>query len=704
MYNHQYQQLKQLLGNLFLPFITLLLLLLLVDPSNSFSFLKTSIPTSLSSPYHNHDNNHRIIKPSTRQSKKSITTLFQSDLTYEKEEEKRRIKDVLNNILVENQIMTTIQTDDSDITGSNNQNIKEINLELVSIGKEFDSYKTRFDYYSLWKKHHQQKYNNNNDHDDDNANPNNHNVHPSIWIRDNQLNVNVKSFLESSRNLSSKEAEMEEQNLHLQSYHRQFNNQQGLGNKSNTYNVTTLYGLSTSILDEYGVQQYEKKISWQGDKYTTELYNKNNDKLFIKVVKYLSFGYSDNDEDLDHTNGNSIVLVVNSTLYNESEKSISCLEKFRPAYSMKDQILESFVNDPYQLQSLLQKQQGRYMRSEMKRVPGCTSIVNVCTTLVPIVNNDDTDPSFQVIVDGESDTLVSRGLLAVLSSTLSLFNSNDILNIDPFTFADDIQLRSVLTAGRNDGLSNMVSVVQNQIRQLLVDYGVNVDQLSSEMKDLSDDAFQTEIKSQDRRPTVAMLLSGGVDSAVALNILRRQNYNVTAFYLKIWLEDELAHLGQCPWEDDYNVCVEVCKHAGNVPLEAISLQDAYKERVISYTIDEAKRGFTPNPDIMCNSRIKFGCFYDAIADRGFDYVASGHYAQLMKVNGDDDDGKVMKLLRAPDPIKDQSYFLAALRQDQLKRVLFPIGHLQKSEVRALAEEFDLPNKSRPDSQGKLIFN
>jgi tRNA-specific 2-thiouridylase len=98
---------------------------------------------------------------------------------------------------------------------------------------------------------------------------------------------------------------------------------------------------------------------------------------------------------------------------------------------------------------------------------------------------------------------------------------------------------------------------------------------------------------------------------------------------------------------------------------------------------------------MCNSRVKFGCFYDAIEGRGFDYVASGHYAQLVV----DDKTGLKKLLRAPDPVKDQSYFLCALTQEQLQKVIFPIGHLQKSEVRELAQEFDLPNKNRPDSQG-----
>jgi tRNA-specific 2-thiouridylase len=226
----------------------------------------------------------------------------------------------------------------------------------------------------------------------------------------------------------------------------------------------------------------------------------------------------------------------------------------------------------------------------------------------------------------------------------------------------------------------MVRVVQGQIQSLLTD-------------EPSSALATAKINSNSGKPTVAMLLSGGVDSSVALNLLHSQGYSVTAFYLKIWLEDELAHLGQCPWEDDYDMCIQVCNQAG-VPLESISLQQEYKETVISYTVAAAQRGRTPNPDIMCNSRVKFGCFYDAIEGRGFDYVASGHYAQLIA-----DDNGAKQLLRAPDAVKDQSYFLCALKQEQLQRVLFPIGHLEKHEVRQLAQDYDLPNKNRPDSQG-----
>jgi len=190
---------------------------------------------------------------------------------------------------------------------------------------------------------------------------------------------------------------------------------------------------------------------------------------------------------------------------------------------------------------------------------------------------------------------------------------------------------------------------------------------------------------------IAMLISGGVDSSVALSLLKNEGHEVTAFYLKIWLEDELAFLGECPWEEDLEMVRAVCEQL-NVPLEVISLQKEYWDDVVQYTISEVKAGRTPNPDMMCNQRIKFGKFYERI-DASFEKVATGHYAQVEEKEG------VFYLKKSPDPIKDQTYFLAHLSQSQLKRALFPIGSYAKEKVRDLAHQFDLPNKDRKDSQG-----
>src|SRR5690554_4051072 len=125
----------------------------------------------------------------------------------------------------------------------------------------------------------------------------------------------------------------------------------------------------------------------------------------------------------------------------------------------------------------------------------------------------------------------------------------------------------------------------------------------------------------------AVLVSGGVDSAVALHTLRRRGgHRLRAYYLKIWLEDDLSFLGSCPWEEDLSYAQAVCD-AADTPLEIIPLQQEYYDRVVSYTLAELRRGFTPSPDIFCNERIKFGAFFDAI-DGGADRIATGHYADI----------------------------------------------------------------------------
>jgi tRNA-specific 2-thiouridylase len=190
---------------------------------------------------------------------------------------------------------------------------------------------------------------------------------------------------------------------------------------------------------------------------------------------------------------------------------------------------------------------------------------------------------------------------------------------------------------------------------------------------------------------IAVLLSGGVDSSVALRLLKKQGHDITAFYLKIWLQDEFSFLGDCPWEEDLKFVREVCSQA-DVPLEVLPLQNEYWNTVVKYTIEEVKEGRTPNPDIFCNSLIKFGQFYDKI-DNSYEKVASGHYAWVDEVKG-----KYI-LKRSPDPIKDQTYFLAYLTQQQLSRALFPIGKHKKARIRELALEYELPNMNRKDSQG-----
>lgn len=189
----------------------------------------------------------------------------------------------------------------------------------------------------------------------------------------------------------------------------------------------------------------------------------------------------------------------------------------------------------------------------------------------------------------------------------------------------------------------------------------------------------------------AVLLSGGVDSSVALSLLKKEKKDITAFYLKIWLEDELSFLGECPWEEDLSYARKICEKF-DVPLEIIPFQKQYWDNVVSYTIKEVQQGRTPNPDMLCNKCVKFGLFADYI-DSGFDRVATGHYAQVEK------EGSHFYLKKSPDPVKDQTYFLSQLSQEQLQKALFPIGHLTKRQVRALALQHNLPTAHRKDSQG-----
>lgn len=211
---------------------------------------------------------------------------------------------------------------------------------------------------------------------------------------------------------------------------------------------------------------------------------------------------------------------------------------------------------------------------------------------------------------------------------------------------------------------------------------------------------------------VAVLVSGGVDSSVALSLLRETSHRCTAFYLKIWFEEDFDNYwGACPWEDDLAFVQSVCDAHG-VALEVVPLTKDYWDKVVAHSIEEIKAGCTPNPDIMCNTKIKFGAFLrylDETHPGRFDRVASGHYARVEDADAGASSSpsspshthteRRAHLLASEDARKDQTYFLANLNAAQLARCMFPLGGLTKPEVRALAQEMKLPNKDRKDSQG-----
>ena len=187
-------------------------------------------------------------------------------------------------------------------------------------------------------------------------------------------------------------------------------------------------------------------------------------------------------------------------------------------------------------------------------------------------------------------------------------------------------------------------------------------------------------------------MSGGVDSSVAALVLQRAGVPIVGAYMKNWInEDDI--IGHCPWQQDIADARAVCDRLG-IEFRVVNLMQDYRERVVAYLLDGYARGLTPNPDIMCNREIKFGVFRAYARDHGFAAVATGHYAQ----RGTNPDGS-FSLLEGADPNKDQSYFLALLSQAQLADARFPIGHLQKPELRALARDAGLATAEKKDSQG-----
>ena len=195
---------------------------------------------------------------------------------------------------------------------------------------------------------------------------------------------------------------------------------------------------------------------------------------------------------------------------------------------------------------------------------------------------------------------------------------------------------------------------------------------------------------------VVVGLSGGVDSSVAAFLLKQQGYDVVGLFMINWHDTAGKLEGECTWHDDRLFAEMVAKRI-DIPLHIVDLSEEYRRRVVDYMFAEYESGRTPNPDVLCNREIKFDAFLKEALKLGADYVATGHYCRKEEV--EIDGKKVYRLLAGADSNKDQSYFLCQLSQEQLQYALFPIGDLEKPEVRRIAEEQRLATAKRKDSQG-----
>lgn len=199
------------------------------------------------------------------------------------------------------------------------------------------------------------------------------------------------------------------------------------------------------------------------------------------------------------------------------------------------------------------------------------------------------------------------------------------------------------------------------------------------------------IKNNKKQIFVAM--SGGVDSSVVAAILKKQGHKVVGVYMKNWSGEKMNLSYDCPWKEDMLILEKVCDKL-KIELRSYNFEKEYESEVINYFFEEYRKGRTPNPDVICNSQIKFGSFLNRALQEGADLIATGHYARVIK-NSEGD----FELHKGIDNNKDQSYFLHRLDQRQLSRTLFPVGGFTKKIVREMAEEFGLSNAKRKDSQG-----
>lgn len=200
------------------------------------------------------------------------------------------------------------------------------------------------------------------------------------------------------------------------------------------------------------------------------------------------------------------------------------------------------------------------------------------------------------------------------------------------------------------------------------------------------------MKNEQKGKKVFVGMSGGVDSSVTAALLVDQGYDVTGVFMKNWSDTKDPQTGECAWKEERRDAMEVAAHLG-IPFETYDFEEAYRTHVVDYLYREYAAGRTPNPDVLCNSAVKFDLFLKKALKEGADFVATGHYARIKK------EGESYQLLAGRDRKKDQSYFIFRLGQKELAHLLFPIGELDKEDVRAYAKNAGIPTADKKDSQG-----
>ena len=205
---------------------------------------------------------------------------------------------------------------------------------------------------------------------------------------------------------------------------------------------------------------------------------------------------------------------------------------------------------------------------------------------------------------------------------------------------------------------------------------------------MSFDKRRSELKTA----KLLVAISGGVDSSVAGVLLKEREYNITGAYIRTWM-NEYSIAAKCPWQEELDLARRMTKIIG-IPFRLVNMIGDYREKVVEYLVDGYRTGVTPNPDVICNREIKFGRFLDYAIKEGYSGMATGHYCRRIK----NDDG-TYSLFEGKDKNKDQSYFLALISQYQLSHAFFPLGDLDKKQVRQIARNNMLPNADRKDSQG-----